>query len=159
MAVGLSKVPSYPGHPLTQTIFSLCSPLNDCRRIARSLFKIDLSSLFSCFSFARPLILLLLLISGNVHTDPCPVFCLFSVRWKCDLAGRSVQYCTCSNWVHLKCSLLSFSRFRTLGSSHSWSCSPCFFGGNTPISTVTSSPGSPAGIPPLLNLAHLAQFC
>ena len=27
----------------------------------------------------------------------------------------------------LKCSLLSFSRFRTLGSSHSWSCPPCFF--------------------------------
>ena len=26
---------------------------------------------------------------------------------------------------HLKCSLFSFSRFRTLGSSHSWSCPPC----------------------------------
>ena len=26
---------------------------------------------------------------------------------------------------HLKCSLLSFFRFRTLGSSHSWSCPPC----------------------------------
>ena len=28
-----------------------------------------------------------------------------------------------------KCLLLSFSRFRTLGSSHSWSCPSCFFGG------------------------------
>ena len=27
----------------------------------------------------------------------------------------------------LNCSLLSFSRFRTLGSSHSWSCPPCIF--------------------------------
>ena len=54
-----------------------------------------------------------------------------------------MQCCTCSNWVHLKCSLLSFSRFRTLGSSHSWSCLPCcvlaFFGDSTPTSTVPSS--------------------
>ena len=55
----------------------------------------------------------------------------------------SVQCCACSKWVHLMCSLLSFSRFRTLSSSHSWSCSPCcvpaFFGDPTPTSTVTSS--------------------
>ena len=38
-----------------------------------------------------------------------------------------MQCCTCFNWVHLKCSPLSFSRFRTLGSSHLWSCPPCFF--------------------------------
>ena len=35
--------------------------------------------------------------------------------------------CTCCNWVHLKCSLLSFSRFRTLGSFPSWIFPPCFF--------------------------------
>ena len=54
-----------------------------------------------------------------------------------------MQCCTCSNWVHLKFSLLSFSRFRTFGSSQSWSCPPCctpaFFGDATPTSTVTSS--------------------
>ena len=65
--------------------------------------------------------------SGNVYPNPCPVFpCLVfvgNVTWR----GRSVQCCTCCNWVHLKCSLLSFSRFRTLGSSHFWSCLPCFF--------------------------------
>ena len=65
--------------------------------------------------------------SGNVHPNPCPVFpcsvCAGNVIWW----GRSVQFCTCFNWVHLKCSLLSFSRFKTLGSSHSWSCPPCFF--------------------------------
>ena len=57
-----------------------------------------------------------------------------------------MQCCTCSNWVHLKCSLLSFSRFRTLGNSPSWSCPPCyvsaFFGDSTPTNTVTSSSNS-----------------
>ena len=84
--------------------------------------------------------------SGNVHPNPCPVFpCSVrtgNVTWR----GRSVQCCTCSNWVLLKCSLLSVSRVRTLGSSHSWSCpSYCvsaFFGDPTPTSTVTSSSDS-----------------
>ena len=120
------SVPVALGTPLTQTIFSPCSPLNDRRRVARSLFKIGLSFLYSCLSLAR-LLILLLLMSGNVHSNPCPVFpylvCAGNVTWR----GRSVQCCTCSNQVHLKCSLLSFSRFRTLGSSHSWSCPPCLF--------------------------------
>ena len=85
------------GTPLTQTIFSLCCPLNDRRRVARSLFKIGLSSLYSCLSLARLLILLLLLMSGNVYPNPCPVFpylvCAGNVTWR----GRSVQCCTCSN--------------------------------------------------------------
>ena len=54
-----------------------------------------------------------------------------------------MQCCTCSNWVHFMCSLLSFSRLKTLGSSHSWSCPPCcvpaFFLDSTPTSNVTSS--------------------
>ena len=65
--------------------------------------------------------------SGNVHPNPCPVFpslvCAGNVTWR----GRSVQCCRCFNWVHLKCSLLSFSKFRILGSSHSWIFPPCFF--------------------------------
>ena len=122
MSVGLPEGPSYPGHSPSQTIFSPCSPLNDRRRVARSLLKIGLSSLFSCLSLAH--LLILLLMSGNVHSNPCPVchcsVCAGNVTWQ----GRSVQCCTCSNWVHLKCSLLSFYRFRTLGSSHFWSCPP-----------------------------------
>ena len=63
--------------------------------------------------------------SGNIHSNPCPVFpcsvCAGNVTWR----GRSVQCCTCSNWVHLKCSLLSFARFRPLGRSHSCSFPPC----------------------------------
>ena len=124
--LALPRIPVTLGTPLTQTIFSLCSPLNDCRRVARSLFKIGLSSGLSFLSLVRYLILLLLM-SGNVHPNPCPVFpcsvCAGNVTWQ----GRSGQYCTCSNWVHLKCLLLSFSRFRSLGSSHSWSFPPCFF--------------------------------
>ena len=157
MAVGLSEGLSYPGNPLSQTIFSPCCPLNDRRRVARSLFKIGrLSSLFSCLSLARLLILLLFLISDNVHPNPCSVFpcsvCAGNVTWR----GRSVQCRLCSNRVHLKCSLLSFPKFRTLGSSHSWSCPPCcvpaFFENATPTSIVIS----PAGIPPLVNLT---PFC
>ena len=143
MAVGLPRIAVTPGTPLTQTISSPCSPLNDRRRVARSLFKIGLSSLFSCLLLTRLLILLLLLMSGNVHPNSCSVFpcsvCAGNVTWRV----RSVQCCTCSNWVHLKCSLLSFSRFRALGSSHPWSCPfcciPAFFGYFTPTSTVTSS--------------------
>ena len=140
------KIPATPGTPPTETVFSPCSPLNDSRKVASSLFKIGLFSLLSCLSLARLLILLLLLMSSNVHSNPCPVFpcsvCAENVTWR----GRSVQCCTCSKWVHLKCSLLSFSRFRTLGSSHTWSCLACcvpaFFGDPTPTSTVTSSSDS-----------------
>ena len=65
--------------------------------------------------------------SGNVDPKPRPIFpysvCARNVTWQ----GRSVQYCTCSKWVHLMCSLLSFSKFRTLGCSHPWSSSSCCF--------------------------------
>ena len=72
-AVGLPKGPSYPGHSPHTNHFLPCSPLNNRRRVARSLFKIGLSSLFSCLSLARLLILLLLLIGGNIHPNSCPV--------------------------------------------------------------------------------------
>ena len=121
-------------------IFSLCCPLNDRRRAAHSIFKIGrLFSLFllSCPTLAllRLLILLLLLMSGNVHPNPGPIFpcsvCAGNVAWR----GKSVQCCTCSKWVHLRCSQLSLSKFRALGSSHSWSCFPC-------CNTVTPSSDS-----------------
>ena len=146
MAVGLPEGPSYPGHsPHTNHFFAML-PLNNRRRAARSFFKIGLlSSLFPCLFLAR-LLILLVLISGNVHPSPCPIFpcslCAENVTWR----GRSVQCCTCSKWVHLKCSLLSFSRFRTLGRSHSWSCPPCciyaFSQDSIPTNTVTSSSNS-----------------
>ena len=111
-------------------IFLLCCPLNDRRRATHSFFKID--RLFPLFLFSFPslallrlLILLLLLMSGNVHPSPGPIFpcsvCAGNVTWW----GKSVQCCACSRWVHLRCSQLSLSNFRALGSSHAWSCPPC----------------------------------
>ena len=127
MAVGLPECPRYPGHsPHTNHFFAVQPPKQPQKGSTQPL-QIGLSSLYSCLSLARLLILLLLLMIGNVHPNSCPVFpylvCAGNVTWR----GRSVQCCTCSNWVHLKCSLLSSSRFRTLGSSRSWSCPPCFF--------------------------------
>ena len=130
-------------------IFSLCCLLNDRSRAAHSFFKIGCLfalSLFSCPTLAllRLLILLLLLMSGNVHHNPGPIFpcsvCTGNVTWR----GKSVQYSTCSKLVHLRCSQLSLSEFRALGSSHSWSCPPC---------RNTRTPST--CIPPLYNLALL----
>ena len=105
-------------------IFSLCCPLNDRRRAAHSFFKIGRLFSFSP-ALLRLLILLLLLMSGNVQRNPGPIFpcfvCTGNVIWR----GKSVQCCTCSKWVHLRCSQLSLSKFRALGSSHSWSCPLC----------------------------------
>ena len=128
MAVGFPEGPSYPGH--SPIIFSLCCPLNVRRRAAHSISKIRRLfslSLLSCPTLALLclLILLLLLMSGNVYPNPGPIFpcsvCAGNVTWR----GKSVQCCTCSKWVHLRCSQLSLSNFRALGSSYSWSCPPC----------------------------------
>ena len=116
------RVPVTPGTPLH---FLPCCPLNDRKRVAHSFFKIS-QLFFFLFSLAllRPLILFLLLMSGNVHPNPGPIFpcsvCAGNVTWR----GKSVQCCTCSKWVHLRCSQLSLSKFRALDSSHSWSCPP-----------------------------------
>ena len=54
-------------------IFSLCYSLNDRRRAAHSIYKIG--RLFSLFPLSCPtLALLLLLMSGNVHSNPGPIF-------------------------------------------------------------------------------------
>ena len=129
---GLGQNGCWPsrGSQLPQALsffFSLCYPLNDHRKAAHSFFKIGrLCSLFlfSCPSLAllRLLILLLLLMSGNVHSNPGPIFscsvCAGNVTWR----GKSVQCSTCSKWVHLSCSKLFLSKFRALGSTHFWSC-------------------------------------
>ena len=93
----------------------------------------------ACFLFffspalLRLLILLLLLMS--VHPNPGPMFpcsvCAGNVTWR----DKSVECCTCFKWVHLRCSQLSLSKFRALGSSHTWSCLRC-------RNTVTTSSDS-----------------
>ena len=107
------------------------------------------SSLLPYSCLLRLLILLLLLMSGNVHPNPGPIFpcsvCAGNVTWR----GKSVLCCTCSKWVHLRCLQLSLSKFRALGSSHSWSCLPCrntvapsSDSSDTYTSTVQSGPPS-----------------
>ena len=148
------RVPVTPGH--SPFIFSLCCPLNDRRRAAHSFFKIVclfFLSLFSCFSLARLCLLLLFLMSGNVHPNPGLVVPCSVCAENATKSGKSVQCCTCSKWVHLRCSQLSLSKFRTLDSSHSWSYLPCCGptcnivtlssdSFNTYTSTVQSSPSS-----------------
>ena len=62
--------------------------------------------------------------SGSVHPNPGPILscsmCAENVTWR----RKSVQCCTCSEWVQLRCSQLSLSKFRALGNSHFWSCHP-----------------------------------
>ena len=122
----LLAFPRVPVTPGTLLHFSLCCSLNDRSKAAHSFFKIGrLLSLFLFFCptlvLLRLLILLFLLMSGNVHSIPGPIFpcsvCAGNVTWR----GKLVQCCTCSKWVHLRCSQLSLSKFRALGSSHSWS--------------------------------------
>ena len=95
-------------------------PLNDRRRAAHNFSEIGrLSSPFFCLLHTHlRLFILLLLISGNVHPNPGLIFlcsvCIRNVIWW----DKSVQCCTCSKWVHPRCSLLTLSKFRTLGISH-----------------------------------------
>ena len=57
-----------------------------------------------------------------------------------------MQCCACSKRVHLRCSQLSLSQFRALGSSHSWRCPPCRItvtpSSDMYTSTVQSGPAS-----------------
>ena len=145
MAVGLSDSPA--------TFFALyklflpCCTLNDCRRAARSFSKTGrLFSLFLCCLFlARLFIFLLLLMSGNVYPHLSSIFSGSVCAGNMTCSGRSVHCCTWSKWVHFRCSLLSFSRFKTFGNSHSWSCLPCCVsassGSPTHTNTVSSSVG------------------
>ena len=113
MVVGLPEGPNYPGHSPHTNHFLPCSPLNDRRKAAPASSKSVACILFSCLSLAH-LLIFFLLMSGNVHPNPCPIstcsVCAGNAIWW----GRSVQCCTCSYWVYLKCSLLFFSRFSTL---------------------------------------------
>ena len=80
--------------------------------------------------------------SGNVHPNSAPVFpcsvCAGNVSWQ----GRSLQCFICSKWVHLKRSLLSFAKLRTLRSTHSWSNLTCCVPAPSKDNTVTSSSDS-----------------
>ena len=71
------------------------------------------------------LIFMLLLISGDIHTNPGPInpcsVCSHRVTW----GNRSVQCTNCSLWVHLSYSGLSPADFRKISQEHSRTCPMC----------------------------------
>ena len=71
------------------------------------------------------LIIMLLLISGDIHPNPGPIdpcsVCSRRVTW----GNRLVQCINCSLWVHLSCSGLSPADFRKISPGHSWTCPMC----------------------------------
>ena len=145
MAVGLPEGPSYPGH--SPSFFRYAAPWTTAEGQHTASKSVACFHFFFSPALLRFLILLLFLMSGNVHPNPGPIFpcslCAENVTWR----GKSVQCCTCSKWVHLRCSQLSLSKFRALGSSHS--------GAAPPAVTLWLPPRTPPTcIPPLWNLAH-----
>ena len=119
MAVGLPEGSSYPGD--SPSFFRYAALWTTA--VGQHTASSKSVACFLCFS-SPALLRLLLLMSGNVHPNLGPIFpcsvCTGNVTWW----GKSVQCCACSKWVHLRCSQLSLSIFRALGSSHSWSCLP-----------------------------------
>ena len=107
-------LPSHkPFFSLAQTI----SPSAVVQGAAHNFFKVVRLSFLFCLSLALLGLFILLLMSGNVYPNPGPVFpysvCAGNVIWR----GRSVQCSTCSKWVPLRCSLLSFSQLAYLHGS------------------------------------------
>ena len=108
MAVGLPEGPSYSEH--SPSFFRYTTAEEQHTASSKSV---------ACFLFCPSLAhlrlpILLLLMSGNVHPNPGSIFpcsvCAGNVTWR----GKSVQWCTCFKWVHLKCSQLFLFKFRTL---------------------------------------------
>ena len=85
------------------------------------------------------LILMLLLISGDIHPNPGPIdpcsVCSRRVTW----GNRSVQCTNCSLWVHLSCSGLSPADFRKISPGYSWTCPMCPSSSQLPL-PLTSQP-------------------
>ena len=126
MAVGLPESPVYPGH--SPSFFRYAAPWMTAEGQHTASIK-SVACFYRFFSSSLPTLaflrLLILLMSSNVHPNPGPIFPCSVCAGNVTCRGKSVQCCSCSKWVHLRCSQLSLSNFRALGSSHSWSFSPC----------------------------------
>ena len=85
------------------------------------------------------LILMLLLISGDIHPNPGPIdpcsVCSRRVTW----GKRSVQ-CPTVLWVHLSWSGLSPADFRKISPGHSWTCPMCPFSSQLSPSLLHPNP-------------------
>ena len=71
------------------------------------------------------ILIFMLLISGDIHSNPGPIdpcsVCSHRVTW----GNRSVQCTNCSLWVHLSCSDLSPADFHKISPGHFWTCPMC----------------------------------
>ena len=127
--------------PWTDVFCPRC-PLSGHRAAA---FPIDRLSTNQVSPLCRLLILLLLLMGGNIHPNPGPNFpcavCAGPVTWR----HKSIQCVTCSLWVHLRCSGITLTRFRSMSATHSWSCPVC-------VGPSTMHQSSPASSSPACNL-------
>ena len=97
--------------------------------------------------------------SCNVYPNPGPLFpcavCAWNVTWR----GKSVYCCTCSKWVHLRCSRLSPNS--ELLAALTSGAVPCSVSACNPVTstvaphcnTVTSSLDASGSIPLLIYLA------
>ena len=153
MATGPPEGPGSLGQPsVPWTIFWPSRSLTDRRRVALFL-KTGQSPLSSCsilllLCLTLSTLRLLLLMSGNVHPNPGPVpvypcsVCSAKVTWQ----GKSIQCSACHKWVHFRCSNLSPSSFRSIGSSHSWRC-PCCITPLTHNVMYTSTVSTPLALP------------
>ena len=101
------------------------------------------------------LILMLLLISGDIHPNPGPIdpcsVCSRRVTW----GNRSIQCTNCFLWVHLSCSGFSPSDFCKISPEHFWTCPICPSSSQTPSlshpNRVLSSIYTPNPLSPLTN--------
>ena len=83
------------------------------------------------------LILMLLLISGDIHPNPGPIDPCSVCSRRVTCGNKSVQCSNCSLWVHLSCSGLSPADFCKISPGHFWTC-----------------PMSPSSSQPLPSISH-----
>ena len=121
--------------------------------LARTFSNIGVCFFFFCFPVSllpRLCILLLILSSGNVYSNSGPIFFCFACSYNVTWSGKSVQSCSCSHWIPLRCSLfpsLSLNPFLDLTPS-------AFRLLEVPIPPIRSNflRGGPAHTPPLYTL-------
>ena len=141
-------------------IFPQCCPFKDRKRAAHTLSKIGRLSfliLFYASFFPSLFIFLLLLMSGKVHLYSDSIFscsvCASNVTWR----GWSVQCCTYSKWVHLRCTFLLLSLTSspspTPGAVHPATSWP-LLGVPSPAAPSHFFRDPPPRIPPLLRTIH-----
>ena len=89
-------------------------------------------------TYPSPLILIfmLLLISGDIHSNPDPIDPCSVYSHRVTWGNRSIQCTNCSLWVHLSYSGLSPTDFCKISPGHSWTCPMCPSSSQSPSHTL-----------------------